>query len=51
MPDILEREPDFDFAQYMEWCKRVDLKVRWAEIDFLQWLYSENNTREHRGLS
>ena len=45
MTDALLREPDFDFQEYREWCDTVAAKVLWAEIDFVQWLYSSNNSR------
>ena len=43
--DPLMREPDFDFQEYRAWCETATLKVAWAEIDFLRWLYSDLNTR------
>ena len=43
--DPLEREPDFDFADYIEHCRTYELTLEWAEIDFLQWLYSDENGR------
>ena len=49
MTDALLREPDFDFQSYKKWCELVDAKVRWAEIDFLRWLYSESNERGRSG--
>lgn len=47
-PDTSEplmREPDFDFQEYRAYCETFDLKVQWAEIDFLQWLYGPGNSR------
>lgn len=45
MPDALMREPDFDFQEYRRYAETFDLKTMWAEIDFVQWLYSTWNTR------
>ncbi len=45
MTDALLSEPDFDFQEYRAWCELANLKVRWAELDFVRWLYSEGNTR------
>ena len=45
MTDPLTREPDFDFQAYRAWCETANLKVRWAELDFLRWLYSDLNGR------
>jgi hypothetical protein len=42
--DPLDREPDFDFQEYREWCEVADLKAMWAELDFLRWLYSPLNS-------
>jgi len=46
--DALLREPDYDFAEFREWCETFNTKVEWAEIDFIQWLYSPSNTRGRR---
>lgn len=43
--DALLREPDFDFQEYREWCETADLKLRWAELDFIRWLYSPMNSK------
>ena len=45
--DALMREPDFDFQEYREWCDIADLRVGYAEIDFLRWTYSPLNKRGH----
>ena len=42
--DPLDREPDFSFHEYMEWCATADLKFLWAELDFIRWLYSPMNS-------
>jgi hypothetical protein len=47
MTDPLLREPDFDFQEYRAWCERVDARQRWAELDFIQWLYSPANSRSN----
>lgn len=49
MNDPLLRERDFDFAEYRRYAETFDLKIEWAEIDFIQWLYSKHNTRGSRG--
>jgi len=28
-----------------DWCETADLKLRWAELDFLRWLYSPMNSK------
>ena len=38
-------EPTYDFQEYRAWCELVDAKAMWAEIDFVQWLYSDANTK------
>ena len=45
MTDPLLREPDYNFAEFREWCETFNIKVEWVNFDFVQWLYSGNNTR------
>ena len=45
MTDPLLREPDYNFAEFREWCETFDIKVEWVNFDFVKFLYSKNNTR------
>ena len=40
-------EPDYDFAQFREWCETFDVKVQWIHFEFVKWLYSDANTVGH----
>lgn len=46
--DPLLREPDFDFAEFREWCETYNIKAEWIHFDFVKWLYSENNSRNNQ---
>lgn len=41
-------EPDYDFAEFREWCETFNVQMRWVAFDFIQWLYSPHNTRGSR---
>ena len=45
LTDPLLSEPDFDFAEFREWCETFNIKAEWVAFDFVKWLYSEDNTR------
>ena len=45
LTDPLLNEPDFDFAEFREWCETFNIKTEWVAFDFVKWLYSEDNTR------
>lgn len=45
MPEILMREPDYDFAEFREYCETFNIKAEWVHFDFVKWLYSENNSK------
>jgi hypothetical protein len=41
-------EPDYDFAEFREWCETFLIKVEWIEFEFVKWLYSSDNKKGHR---
>ena len=47
MAEILDREPDYDFAQFRDWCELTQVRTDDVELEFLMWLYSDANARAH----
>ena len=45
--DPLLRERDYSFAEFREWCETYNIKREWVAFDFIQWLYSGNNSRAY----
>ena len=40
-------EPEYDFAEFREWCETFDIKVQWIYFEFVKWLYSDANRYGH----